>query len=195
MNTEVLALLLEAYADPSAATTTAGTTPVHMAAPNGHAEVLALLLQATADPSAATTDNGATPVFIAALKGHLDILIALVAAGASTGTALTSNGATDLWAAAWQGHTEMVRYLVSTDGVEIVEINRARSDQLVRTLHLASQAQGKRHARLQKWKDTPNVLLPYAQKEHVEDIKPSSPRLQKMKVQIPVTFCCCNLHS
>jgi ankyrin repeat protein len=119
---DVLAMLLEANADPSAGRTDNGATPVFAAARKGHADVLAMLLEANADPSAAKTDDGATPTFIAAQHGHLDVLTALVAAGASTGTVLP-NGASDLWAAAWKGQTAVVRYLVNTDGVEI---NRSR---------------------------------------------------------------------
>jgi ankyrin repeat protein len=65
----VLALLLEANADPSAARTTDGQTPVFIAAVQGHLDVVALLLKANADPSTARMD-GATPLQFAQQQGH-----------------------------------------------------------------------------------------------------------------------------
>jgi ankyrin repeat protein len=111
---DVLALLLEANANPSAARTDGGATPVYMAAWKGHADVLALLLEANADPSAATTDTGTTPVYMAAWKGHADVLALLLEANANPSAAETNSfGYTPLIVAAQQGKSlEVVRALL-----------------------------------------------------------------------------------
>jgi ankyrin repeat protein len=99
-----------------------------MAVTNGHLNVVSMLLAAgvpTSDLLIGGDYDGQSITSCAAESGHLDVIHALMLAGARTSTALTSNGATDLWLACYKGHTEVVRYLVSTDGVEI---NRARFD-------------------------------------------------------------------
>jgi ankyrin repeat protein len=110
----VLALLLEANADPCVARTDNGATPVCMAAEKGHAAVLALLLEANADPSAARTTDGVTPVFIAAEKGHADVLALLLEANANPSAATTkASGYAPLIIAAQYGKSlEVVRALL-----------------------------------------------------------------------------------
>jgi ankyrin repeat protein len=110
---EVLALLLEAKADPSAATTDDGTTPVYIAAEREHVELLRLLLEAKADPSAATTDDGTTPINIASERGHLDVVELLLEAKADPSTATVTDGATPVFAASQEGHLDVVAMLLA----------------------------------------------------------------------------------
>ncbi|CAK9115055.1 unnamed protein product [Durusdinium trenchii] len=79
---EVVRLLLEAGADPNAATR-CGHTVLMFAAQNGHLEVARVLLEVGADPNAAMQD-GATALMDATVHGHLEVVRVLLKAGART---------------------------------------------------------------------------------------------------------------
>lgn len=71
-----------------------GSTPLYIAAQNGHLEVVIALLQAGADINQPAND-GKTPLYIAAENGHLDMVQALLAAGADINQA-ANDGKTPL---------------------------------------------------------------------------------------------------
>lgn len=80
---EVVAMLLDAGADPSVATTeVGGARPLHFAAEAGSVEAIRALLTAGADPDATETAWGQTPLMFAASAGRTDAVQALLDAGA-----------------------------------------------------------------------------------------------------------------
>ena len=69
-----------------------GTTPLHLAAKNGHLEVVRLLIEAGVDINKARTNDGATPLHIATQKGHVEVVSLLSEAGATRKKARTAKG-------------------------------------------------------------------------------------------------------
>ena len=67
---ELVGLLIEAGVDYDKATADDGTTPLYIAAQNGHVELVGLLIEAGVDYDKATADDGTTPLYIAAQNGH-----------------------------------------------------------------------------------------------------------------------------
>lgn len=90
-----------------------GTTPLYVAACNGHIEVVKVLIAAQADINQARNDTGATPLWIAADCGHTEVVKALIAAQADINQAINGIDTTPLYAAAWSGHTEVVKTLIA----------------------------------------------------------------------------------
>ena len=105
---EVACTLLTAYANPNYRTS-AGETPLLMAAFTGNAAIARSLLTARADADLAFQD-GATPMLLAAENGHVEVVRALLEARADANKA-KQNGATPLIAATQKGHVEVVRAL------------------------------------------------------------------------------------
>jgi ankyrin repeat protein len=87
-----------------------GTTPLCVAAQEGHTAVVELLVRAKADLDKAS-NTGATPLKIAAQGGHTAIVELLVRAKASLDQA-SNQGVTPLAFAAQNGHTGVVELLV-----------------------------------------------------------------------------------
>ena len=85
-------LLLEAGANHDKARTETGTTPLHLAAKNGHLEVVQLLIEAGGDINQARTNDGATRLHIATQKGHVEVVSLLSEAGATRKKARTAKG-------------------------------------------------------------------------------------------------------
>ncbi len=104
--------LIEAGADPKLATSGkdrkgGGTTPLHVAARQGHTEVALLLLEHEA-PVDAANQEGVTPLMVAAWQGHVDTATALIEKGADVKAALDAVGQTPLMYAARGGSLEIV---------------------------------------------------------------------------------------
>ena len=104
-----MALLLDNGADVKQARKD-GTTPLIVAAEQGHGEIVALLLDKGADVKQSTTDNGATALHVAALHGHREIVALLLKHGADkSAKATTGHRPVDL--ARQQGHNALVPLL------------------------------------------------------------------------------------
>ena len=87
-----------------------GTTPVFVAAYNGHAGAIRALVELGTDTTT-PNQNGVTPVIVAALNGHVDAIRALVELGADT-TTPDQHGTTPVFVAAYNGHAGAIRALV-----------------------------------------------------------------------------------
>ena len=96
------------------AKTSAGETPLHNAARNGHATVIATLLAAGADADA-KTNIGFTPLHLAASQGRVSAVLALLAGGADV-HATTNSGATPLGHAASQSQSSVYPALIAAGG-------------------------------------------------------------------------------
>ena len=100
--------LLQAGADPDAATTETSVTALMLAAEHGRADIVALLMGASANPNT-FNNNGWTPLMFAAEKGHADIVQQLIASGAYVNA--TRDGETALKRALDTGNKEIERIL------------------------------------------------------------------------------------
>ncbi|MEZ5290015.1 MAG: ankyrin repeat domain-containing protein [Vicinamibacterales bacterium] len=79
---DVVKVLLEAGAEPDAATST-GTTPLMLAAASGSVDAVKALLAAGAKVDATESSMEQTPLMFAAANSRVDVMQALIAAGAS----------------------------------------------------------------------------------------------------------------
>lgn len=86
------------------------TTPLHLAAAEGHAEVAELLLRASARPDARAY-GGSTALHVAAEHGRLDVVRTLLDHGAAP-SPMNEAGETPLHAAARTGHVEAAGLLL-----------------------------------------------------------------------------------
>ena len=102
-----------------------GTTPLFVAASNGHTEVVRVLVEeGKADVDKATSDDGATPLLIAAQNAHMEVVQLLVKEGnADVDKAASDDGSTPLCAAAANGHAEIVRLLVEEGKADVDKVN------------------------------------------------------------------------
>ena len=107
----VARLLLDFGAHKDPARSDDATTPLHVAAYEGHLELLGLLLQAGADKDATMTDDGATPLYLAAQNGQEQVAKLLLEAGAKIDKA-DDDGMTPLHAAASQNQVKLVQLLL-----------------------------------------------------------------------------------
>jgi len=87
-----------------------GTTPLYLAAQNGHAAAVQILLDNEASPNIGRND-GATPLLIASGKGHLEVVKKLLTSNIDVNLA-KSSGSTPLYVAAQNGYLEIVTELV-----------------------------------------------------------------------------------
>jgi hypothetical protein len=93
-----------------------GTTPVCIAAYNGHTEtVRALVQEFGANPNTATND-GTTPVYLAAEEGLTETVRTLVQERGANPNTANNCGTTPVYIAAYNGLTETVRTLVQECG-------------------------------------------------------------------------------
>ncbi len=111
-NAEIARLLLEAGAEPEAATRLGAHRPLHVASREGNAEIVALLVEAGAD-AGALTETGATPLHFAAAAGSVDAVRALVEHGSPVDAPEPGWGQTPLMFAAERGRTGAVRELLA----------------------------------------------------------------------------------
>ena len=113
-----LSCLLKAGADVNKAETVIRTTPLIMAAQNGHEGVVGQLLKAGADPNIEATRHRSdphgitrTPLICAAIKGHSRVCSLLLEAGASMNHA-AGEGGLALRLAVANGHREAALVLM-----------------------------------------------------------------------------------
>lgn len=126
---DIIRFLLDAKADPSAATNT-GRTPVHIAASRGHLKALDILLEANATFMTRTT-LGCTPLHLTYMKGSVETAKRLIQAGANV-LEPAGKGVSALSLAS--AHCKMVKYLVDA-GADVNEVNTDGST----VLHEASR--------------------------------------------------------
>ncbi|KAJ8284617.1 hypothetical protein COCON_G00034670 [Conger conger] len=96
------------------------TTPLFLAAQQGHARVVKALLRAGADVNRVTYDD-TSPLFTAVSGGHFEVVELLVRNGAEVNRAYSASGWTSLHQAAFKGHAEIVRFLASVAHVNAVD--------------------------------------------------------------------------
>jgi len=87
-----------------------GTTPLFIAAQQGHIAVVDALLEKNVNPNQAKL-NGATPLLVAAQNGHPEIVKALLKNAANPSLAM-SDGTTPLFIAAQNDRVHIVEYLL-----------------------------------------------------------------------------------
>lgn len=88
----------------------AGSTPLHVAATNGHKKIVKYLLKKGAEIDAGDNEHS-TPLHVAAQSGHLNVVEYLVAKGADLHFQ-DDNGASTLHWAAYNGHIEVADFLL-----------------------------------------------------------------------------------
>ncbi|OQS04362.1 serine/threonine-protein kinase TNNI3K, partial [Thraustotheca clavata] len=98
-----------------------GSTPLYIAAKNGHRDTVSILIDA-GDNINQATDNGATPLCIAAQNGHHYAVSTLIDAGADVNQAM-KDGSTPLHFAAQNGHSETVSALIAA-GANINQVDK-----------------------------------------------------------------------
>jgi len=116
------------------ATTYGGTTPLHIAARNGHTETVTALINQHKANLHAKNDCGWTPLHVAALNGHTGTVTALIDHGADVG-AKENQGCTPLHLAARNGHTDTVTALITQHNADV----GAKDDLGYTPLHLAAR--------------------------------------------------------
>jgi ankyrin repeat protein len=115
-NAELADVLLNAGANPRAATRVGEYTPLHVAAKGGHDRVIARLLesgQGTLIDVNATTSTGATALHFAAASGSAAAIALVLDRGANVNAREPQWGQTPLMFAAGSGRTEAVKVLMS----------------------------------------------------------------------------------
>ncbi len=110
---DVVALLIEGGASPTAVTRIGRYAPLHLAARGGHVRVVRALLEAGADPHAATSSSGVTPLHLAAqaIDGE-ETVAALLDHGAAVDPREASAGQTPLMFAAAANRPGSIRVLL-----------------------------------------------------------------------------------
>jgi TonB family protein len=98
-----------------------GSTPLHLAAWNGHKDIVELLLANKADVNAKDT-MGFTPLHRAAITGHKDVVELLLDKGANV-NAKDNGGWTPLHRAAMNGHKDVVELLLANKADVSAKIN------------------------------------------------------------------------
>ncbi|KAJ8365242.1 hypothetical protein SKAU_G00140730 [Synaphobranchus kaupii] len=96
------------------------TTPLFLAAQQGHAQVAKALLRAGADVNR-VTDDDASPLFAAVSNGHTEVAELLVSNGAEVNRPHSVSGWSCLHQAAFKGHAEIVRFLVGVARVNAID--------------------------------------------------------------------------
>ena len=134
--TELVAMLLERGADPSA-TNIAGRQPMHLAAGNGRREVVRMLLDASADVNS-SDQYGRTPLHMTcAVRGYSEIVSSLLAAGADP-NARDKNGVSPLHLAVNGAEMDVAELLLAagadanattTDGDTPLKAAKAATDE------------------------------------------------------------------
>lgn len=97
-----------------------GSTPLLIAAREGHPEVVRTMLRYGADPDDGG-DKGVSPLLMAAAEGHLAVVRLLLSYGANANIASSFEGRTPLHEAAASGHLEVC--------IALIEEGGARADQ------------------------------------------------------------------
>ena len=92
---------------------TDGSTPLHLAAYNGHLNVVQYLITQHKCDTMCKRTNGSTPLHDACWNGHLDVVEYLITQHKCDTMCKTNQGATPLNLAANNGHLDVVEYLIT----------------------------------------------------------------------------------
>ena len=106
-------VLLKHSADVAHVTTEEGSTPLILAAQEGHLDIVRLLLASSALVDTPSAEDRATPLLLASKAGHFPVVKVLLAAGADPNAA-DRRAVTPLFAAAKHGFRYIVKYLVAS---------------------------------------------------------------------------------
>lgn len=116
--TEIVKLLLDAGANPSAETVQSGCRPLHQACQNGHLETVKLLVSRGVSIDYGGK-KGATGLWLACQQGHTEIVRYLMELGANTNVRSVKSGRAPLHQACQNGHDAVVWLLLRSFNVEI----------------------------------------------------------------------------
>ncbi len=100
------------------------TTPLWIAAQQGHADVVRILLMRGASVDSADNIDRRTPLLQAAQEGHTEVVRILLDHGADIEARSASNSATPLFVASARGHADVVRLLLDA-GADITATAKA----------------------------------------------------------------------
>jgi hypothetical protein len=119
------------------AESTSGTTPLHMAACQGHDACVRLLLGAPGiNVNQPESTNGRTSLYMVASWGHETcVRLLLDAPGINVNQPESTNGMTPLYMASLKGHETCVRLLLDAPGIDV---NQADSTHARTPLHTAA---------------------------------------------------------
>jgi ankyrin repeat protein len=108
--------------------TTDGSTPLFMAAQNGHLKIVQTLLTKEDIDVNKPKKDGCTPLFIAAQNGHLKIVQTLLTIRDDIDVNKPHvDGRTPLIMACYDGHMEIVRLLVQQSNIRLNQSGRGNS--------------------------------------------------------------------
>ena len=107
---DIAMMLLEHGADVNVQSDDYGSSPLMLAAVEGHTEIVTALLEKGAN-TALTNHAGQTALISAAREGHVEVVKVLLAAGADA-NAKTPAGFSVLYGASMNGHDDIVRLLL-----------------------------------------------------------------------------------
>ncbi|CAM9850740.1 unnamed protein product, partial [Ectocarpus fasciculatus] len=110
--TRIVAMLMEAGADPNTVRSKDGNTPLLIAVEMGERDIVKALLEAKADPDLSNHTEGAAPLHVAAQQGMAEIALELLRAGANQLQPTLGKLLRPIHYASFSGHVNILELLV-----------------------------------------------------------------------------------